>query len=50
MCPPTMVGLRHRSPKVTARTMLSGSQTMSSSMHIMYVERPASSVSYWDRA
>ena len=47
MWPPTIVGLRHRSPNVTARTMLSGSQTTSSSMHIMYVDRPASSVSNW---
>ena len=47
MWPPTIVGRRARSPKVTARTMLSGSQTTSSSMHITYVDRPASRVSSW---
>ena len=50
MWPPTIVGRRQRSPNVTARRMLSGSQTTSSSMHIMYVDRPASSVSNWARA
>ncbi len=50
MWPPTIVGRRQRSPNVTARTMLSGSQTTSSSMHIMYVDVPASRVSNWDRA
>jgi hypothetical protein len=50
MWPPTIVGRRQRSANVTARTMLSGSHTTSSSMHIMYVERPASSVSSCARA
>ncbi len=31
MCPPTMVGLRVKSAKLTSRRMLSGSSTMSSS-------------------
>ena len=50
MWPPTIVGRRARSPKVTARMMPSGSQTTSSSMHMTYVAVPRCTASSWPRA
>ena len=50
MWPPTIVGRRARSPKVTARMMPSGSQTTSSSIISAYVAVPLRTDSSCPRA
>ena len=50
MWPPTIVGRRARSPKVTARMTPSGSQMTSSSIIIAYVAVPLRTDSSWPRA